>query len=253
MAAKRILITGMSGLIGGIMRRALEDKYELVALNRRAVPGIPCVQADISDFQAIEPAFEGVDVVLHLAAVARSDAPWQDVLRHNLTGTYNVFEAARQASVGRVVFASSGAVISRCELDPPYRQLVEDPDRSPPDQWATITHLSPFRPDGLYGCSKIWGEALGRHYVDCHGLSVICVRISAVLADDRPTSPRHYSVWCSHRDVTQMLEKCIAAPDDVRYDVFYAVSNNCRNYRDLEHAREVLGYEPQDSADEFGL
>ena len=71
------------------------------------------------------------------------------------------------------------------------------------------------------------------------------------MPEDRPTSPRHYSVWCSHRDVAQMLEKCITAPAELRYDVFYAVSNNRRGYRDLVHAREVLGYVPQDSADGF--
>ena len=71
------------------------------------------------------------------------------------------------------------------------------------------------------------------------------------LPDDRPITPRHFSVWCSQRDVADMLEKCIAAPDDVRYDVFYAVSNNRRSYRDLAHAREVLGDAPQDIADSF--
>jgi len=113
------------------------------------------------------------------------------------------------------------------------------------------THQSPLRPQGLYGCSKAWGEALGRHYCDQHGLSVICVRIGAVLPEDRPAAPRHFCVWCSHRDVAQMLEKCITAPEELRYDVFYAVSNNRRNYRDLAHARQVLGYEPRDGADAF--
>ena len=251
MATTRVVITGMSGLIGGIMRRALEGKYELVALNRRQVPGVQCCQADIADLGAIRPAFQGADVVLHLAAVARSEAPWEEVLEHNVIGTYNVFEAARAAGVKRVVFASSGAAISRSELDSPYRELVEGPDKPLPDRWPLVTHESPFRPHGLYGCSKVWGEALGRHYCDQYRLSVICVRIGAVLPEDRPSAARHYSVWCSQRDVAQMLEKCIAAPDQLRYDTFYVVSNNRRNYRDLAHAREVLGYVPQDSADAF--
>jgi len=248
---RRILITGMSGLIGGIMHRALEGKYELVALNRRPVPGVRCYQADISDLSAIRPAFEGVDVVLHLAAVAHGGAPWEEVLRHNVIGTYYVFEAAREAGVQRVVFASSGAVIMGYEADLPYKKLVEGPDNPLPEEWPLLTHASPFRPHGLYGCSKIWGEALGRYYCDRYGLSVICVRIGAVLPGDKPTAPRHFSVWCSHRDVAQLLEKCLIAPSELRYDIFYAVSNNRRNYRDLTHAREVLGYIPQDSADVF--
>src|SRR6266542_1643540 len=97
-----VLTTGMSGLIGQIMGRALQGKYELVALNRRPVQGVRCYQADIADFVAIRPAFEGVSVVLHLAALAVADAPWEGVLRNNVIGTYNVLEAARQAGVPRV-------------------------------------------------------------------------------------------------------------------------------------------------------
>ena len=247
----RILITGMSGLIGGIMRRALEGRYELVALNRRDVPGVCCHRADIVDLEAIRPAFEGVDVVLHLSALAQADAGLEGIVHHNVVGTYNVFEASREAGVKRVVFASSGATVSNYELDSPYSKLVAGPDQSLPDPWPMVTHLSPPRPQGLYGCSKIWGEAVGRMYSDEHKLSVICVRIGAVLENDRPNQPRQYSVWCSHRDIAQMLEECITAPDEPRFDIFYAISNNCRAYRDWTHARDVLGYGPQDSADVF--
>ena len=90
MGRTRVLVTGMSGLIGGVMRRALEGRYELVALNRRAVPGVTCHQADVSDLAAIRPAFDGVEVVLHLAAFAVAEAAWEDVLRSNVVGTYNV-------------------------------------------------------------------------------------------------------------------------------------------------------------------
>ena len=48
-----------------------------------------------------------------------------------------------------------------------------------------------------------------------------------------------------------MLERCINAPDDLLYDIFFALSDNKWAYRDLEHPREVLGYVPQDSADVF--
>src|SRR5262249_36566884 len=82
---------------------------------------------------------------------------------------------------------------------------------------------------------------------DRHGLSVLCVRIGAVVAEDRPLTPRHFSVWCSQRDVAQVLDKCVTAPSQLRYDIFYAVSNNRRNYRDFAHARAVLGHEPRDS------
>ena len=108
----------------------------------------------------------------------------------------------------------------------------------------------PVRPTGLYGASKVWGEALARHYADAHGLSMICVRIGHVTAADRPQAARDFSVWCSQRDVAQMVELAIGAPAEVRYDIFFALSDNRWGYRDLEHARRVLGFEPRDRAED---
>ena len=249
MPVPRVLITGMSGLIGSAVRKRLEGKYALRALNRGPVAGVECVRADITDLSAIEPAFAGVDVVVHLAAKVHRDAPWDGVLAHNIIGTYNVFEAARRAGVKRLIYASSGAAIGNYEREAPYSAVVAGryEGASP---WPRLTHESPARPAGLYGCSKVWGEALGRHYADDHGMSVICLRIGAVNREDRPLSPRQFSVWCSQRDVAQMVERCIEAPESVRFDIFYAVSDNKWSYRDVAHAREVVGYRPQDRAED---
>src|SRR5439155_1541650 len=102
---------------------------------------------------------------------------------------------------------------------------------------------------GVYGASKVWGEALARHYADAHRLSVLCVRIGHVTAEDRPRAPRDFSVWCSQRDIARMIEACLRAPATLRFDVFFAVSNNKWSYRDLDHARRVLGFEPLDAAE----
>ena len=58
------------------------------------------------------------------------------------------------------------------------------------------------------------------------------------------------STYLSHGDVSQILQLCIDAPDELKYDVFLATSDNRWGYRDLEHPREVLGYAPQDSAED---
>jgi len=235
MAPRRVLVTGMSGLIGGALRRHLEGTYELSALNRRSIPGVKCHAADIADLDAIAPAFAGVDTVVHLAA---------------RTGSSDVFEAARRAGVSRVVYASSGATVSAWERDPPYSALVAG-RYDEAGTWKTMTHETPLRAAGLYGASKIWGEAIARHYADAYGLSAICVRIGRVRAEDRPTSAREFSVFCSQRDVVRMLELCIAAPAALKFDTFYAVSDNRWGYRDLEHARTVLGFEPRDRAEDY--
>ena len=115
---------------------------------------------------------------------------------------------------------------------------------------ALPIYLSSLRPSGLYGVSKIWGEALGRHYSDSHNMSVLCVRIGRVHAEDRPMSPRDFSVWCSQRDIVRLLERCVDAPETLRYDIFFGASRNKWGYRDLEHPRASLGWEPVDAAEE---
>ena len=250
MAGRSVLVTGMSGLIGRALRSLLEARFDLRALNRGPVEGVPCHRADIGDLEAIAPAFEGVDTVVHLAADATSpNPPWDSILHNNVTGTYNVYEAARRAKVKRVIFASSGATISGMEKDKPYSDLVAGRYEGL-TSWPMLTHLSPVRPAALYGVSKVWGEALGRQFADTHGLSIICVRIGRVNAEDRPMSPRDFSVWCSQRDIVRLIERCVETPEALRYDIFFGTSRNKWGYRDLEHPRAVLGWEPVDAAED---
>lgn len=249
MAKKKVLVTGMNGRIGGAVLRDLGQKYEFTALNRRPMEGVRSVCADIKDLDSIRPHFDGQDVVVHLAAALGSQSTAKDLIDNNVLGTHNVFEAAKQGGVKRVVFASSGAVIRNYVLDSPWRELESGEYGKLPPSWPMITHESPIRPHGVYGCSKVWGEAVGRNYADSHGISVICIRFGWIPENDRPGGIRTYAVWCSHRDATQMVDKSISAPDSLRFDIFYAVSNNKYNYRDITHARDVIGFVPQDNSE----
>ena len=249
MAGPRVLVTGMSGLIGGALRKRLEGRVILRALNRREIVGVDCRRADIADLAAIEPAFRDIDVVVHLAAAAGGGEPWESILRQNLVGAYNVFEAARRAGVPRVIFASSGATVTGYEREEPYASLVAG-KYAGLTSWPMLTHETPLRPAALYGVSKAYGEALGRQYADEHGLSVLSIRIGRVKAEDRPTTARDFSVWLSQRDVVQILERSIHAPAELRHGVFFATSVNRWGYRDLGHARAVLGFVPEDRAED---
>lgn len=248
-ALRPVLVTGLSGLIGGTVREHLGSVYALRGLNRRVVPGVPCHQADIADLEAIQPAFAGVDTVVHLAALADGSAPWEQILRANVIGTYNVFEASRRAGVRRVVYASSGATVSGWELEMPYSALAAG-RYDEVGTWPLMTPETPPRPSGLYGVSKVWGEALARHYADAHGLSMIGLRIGHVVDEDRPQTVRDFSVWCSRRDIARSIGLAIDAPETLRYEVVFVTSRNRWGYRDLEHARRVLGFEPLDAAED---
>jgi len=239
----------MSGLIGGAVRRRLEGGYELSALNRRAVEGVRTLRADIADLEAVRPAFEGQDVVVHLAGYRGIE--WPDVLQTNVIGTYNVFEASRLAGVKRVIYASSGATVSGWQKEEPFRTLIEGRYEEVPAPWPMLTHETPIRSWSLYGAGKVWGEALAYNFSETTDLSIICLRFAVVNEEDRPRSREEVPVWCSQRDTAQMVERCIEAPDTLKFDIFNVVSASRRGFRDISHAKEVVGYEPEDSADDY--
>ena len=178
---------------------------------------------------------------MHLAA-ALGFTDWEQALSANIVGAYNVYEAARLAGVKRVVFASSGSTVRGIERMPSYDALTTGRYDDVLEQFAKVTHEA-VQPTDVYGASKVWGEAIGRYFSDVHGLSVLCVRIGWVGQDDHPKTPGQISLYLSHRDVVQMLERCIEAPPELPYDIFFATSNNRWGYQDLEHARQVLDYE----------
>ena len=247
---QNVLVTGMSGLIGSAVGRTLEGRYQLSALNRRDVPGIPTTRADIADIDGIRNAFEGIDAVVHLASAFERDG-FEGMLASNVRGTHNVFECARQARVRRVVYASSSGVTANYEQEEPYKAIVEGRYEDVPSSWSRITHADPPRPSGVYGCTKLWGEALARCYADIHNMSILCLRFSYVTESDRPDSPRRYANWTSQRDAGQAVLRCLEAPADLSYAIMYVTSNNKWGYRDIEHTKNLVGYAPEDSADVF--
>jgi uronate dehydrogenase/NAD+ dependent glucose-6-phosphate dehydrogenase len=58
-------------------------------------------------------------------------------------------------------------------------------------------------------------------------------------------------VWCSQRDATDLVDRCIEAPDSLAFDIFFGVSDNKYSYRDVSHAREVLGFQAKDRAEDY--
>jgi nucleoside-diphosphate-sugar epimerase len=260
---KTVLITGAEGNIGSRLRLALAGRYDVRALTLSPQPFASTV-ADIADLDAILPAFDHVDAVVHLAASAEVETPWADVLRNNLIGTYNVFEAARRGGAKQVVFASSNHAVGMYEYE-------GAPDIYRFGSGTMLDIAAPLRPDSLYGVSKAYGEALGRYHAEKFGMHVYCLRIGSIRADDDPRSEhvrassaawlppmneeqrlrRYAATWMSHADFARLVDACLSA-EQIRFGIYYGVSDNPYRFWSLDNARADLGWWPRDAAPPVG-
>ncbi len=245
-----VLITGAAGLIGSILRRELTGEFDLRGVDRRRAPDVDRV--DMTRRKEVDRAFQGVDAVVDLAGEPTLETPWEKVWKNNIPATKNALEAARRAGARRVVFASSNHVIGMYERDAPYSAIVSG-DYGEVDSQAIpmIAPDAPVRPDSAYALGKALGEAAGRYYADEFGLSVICLRIGTVLEENRPLTSRHFATLLTHDDLVRLVRDAVSAPDDVRFGVYFGVSDNKWRFWDLENARREIGYAPRDDAERF--
>ena len=234
-AKRRVLITGAAGRIGTGLAERLKDRYDLRLHYNRTIPEQRPVEdyvvANVANYDEVAAAVAGMDAIVHMAGQPSVQASWESVHEANIVGVRNVYEAARQAGVRKVVFASTNHVMG-----------MYDRDR----QWP-IYAAQPVRPDSLYGVSKAFGEVLGRHYYDQYGLSVICLRIGWYL--DRPKDEISRWMWLSPRDCAQVTWRAIES--EVGFGIFYAISANGGRHWDITDTMEKLGYRPEDDAERF--
>jgi uronate dehydrogenase len=222
-----ILLTGAAGSIGTALRARLPAfGWEVRSFDRVPVPGGHT--GDVTSAADLDAALTGVTAVVHLAGQP-TEAPWPVIREANIEGTVQVFEAARRAGVRRVVYASSNHAVG---FTPVGRDQPAD--------------LAP-RPDTLYGVSKVFGEALGRYYVDRYGFAVACLRIGTF--EQRPSHMRSLSTWLSPDDCARLVDACLRAPD-LDYSIVWGISANTRRMWSLAEGRR-LGYEPRDDAETY--
>ncbi len=289
MSAQNVLVTGPYGEAGEAILEHLHgrDEYELTFLNRSDHPDHETHVADIADYDAIRPAFDGQDAVIHLAAQSDAGADLEEIIDPNIVGTHNVLEAMDDAGVEKMVYASSQRVMGLYEEDHAPALYREDHP-------LLLDHESLPMPDGHYGASKVFGEHLCRLYTrrntaveQAYSLRISSVRTAKydhpygdaergvdrgeedVLTEEdevwdqsqtgswergseqyQRMVDRLKASWTSQRDFAHLLECCLR-DEDVTYDVFYAVSDNAARWFDTEHAKDVLGYDPQDDASEW--
>jgi NAD(P)-dependent dehydrogenase (short-subunit alcohol dehydrogenase family) len=229
-----ILMTGAAGRIGTMLRSRLAAPGRTLRLldvaPLTAGPGEEVVQASVTDLDAMTAACDGTDAVIHLGGLAGPD-PWDRILDVNINGGYVVFEAARRAGVGRVIFASSNHAVGFAP-----RASFPVPDYAFP------------APDTYYGVSKAAIEALAAMYHHRYGMDAICVRI--LTCAERPANARALATWLSPDDTGRLFEACLTAPRP-GYRVVFGVSANTRGgWVSLNEAKS-LGYEPRDDAEAY--
>ena len=140
MTKPKVLVTGASGLIGGLVLGNLADRYEFSGLSRHAVPGIPYTEAPITDLEAVRRAVAGQDMVVHLAGETKNDDNWDDHFQVTAGGTINVLRASAEAgTVRRVVVMSTGSTMCGWEWDDslPYGRLAAGERDLPPGSCST--------------------------------------------------------------------------------------------------------------------
>lgn len=236
---RSLLITGAAGRIGRMLTSTFGERYTLRLTDTQpiATAAHPFMQADLSSIDTLAALCDGIDTVVHLAADPSTEAVWESLLPSNIVGVYHIYEAARRAGCRRVVFASSVNAVSGYPRETQVHPLMLP------------------RAGNLYGATKAWGEVLGQHYADHHGLSVLCLRFGAVVPpdDDYWIVPDHplLHIVLTYRDCAQLVRCAVDAPDTVRYGIFHGVSNNRYQKLDLAETRAILGYQPVD--DSFAL
>lgn len=265
-----VAIVGAFGTVGTAVIDHLDDDpgYDFTYVGHREYPDREMVVADAEHVEELRPIFEGHDAVVHLALAPYDDdgdlaAQWA-----NLQMCHAVLDAAVDAGVDTLIYASTNHVVGT------YEEAYA-PDVYHPGHGITLDHEVPIRPDSLYGVGKAYGEALGRYAVDHAGIDrFFALRIGTIRGSeyDHPycmaeegvergewdrgseayaeMAARVKATWQSRRDFAHMIDRCLQT-EHAGFDVFYGVSDNDRRWFDISHARDAIGYDPRDNGEEW--
>src|SRR5689334_10575065 len=227
---KTVLMTGAGGSVGSMLRPELSGKYKLRLSDIKPITqlatGESFMRGNIESLTDMIKVSKGVDAIIHLGGFA-VEGPWDIILRSNIIGCYNMFEAARINGVKRILFATSNHACGFYRRD------------------HKIDHRVYPKPDSRYGVSKVFGEQIGSLYADKYGLEVFCIRIGNTA--HAPADKRRLSIWVSPRDLAQLMEIGIDHRD-IKFEIVYGVSGNQRSWYDNANAQR-LGYQPQDDSE----
>lgn len=229
----KLVLTGAAGRLGSYLREPLAKMCdELVSTDiiediGKLYDGERYEQADLASLDDMMRVLEGADQVIHFGAYG-DEAEFDTILGPNIIGAYNVWEAAYQHKLRRVVYASSIHAVGM---------------HSRTDFIGTDV---PHRPDTFYGLAKCFSEDLASLYWDKRGIESVCMRI---LSCAQVNNARALGSWLSYDDLIHLVTQSINTPT-TGFTVVYGVSNNDRAPVDNSNA-SFLGYRPKDNAEQF--
>ena len=230
---KKLVLTGAAGRLGSYLREPLSKladrlvSSDIVEELGTLYPGEVYVRADLTKYEEIHRLLKGADMVIHFGGYA-DEAPFDTILSPNIIGTYNVWEAACENGVRRVVYASSIHTVGM--------HLKTD------FIGTDVRH----RPDTYYGLAKCFAKDLASLYWDKRGLEAVCLRI---ISCAQVTNARALGAWLSYDDLIHLVEQAISTPT-TGFSIVYGVPNNDRVPVDNSNA-SFLGYRPRDNAERF--
>jgi uronate dehydrogenase len=229
----KLVLTGAAGRLGSYLREPLAqlaDEFvstDIVDDIGNLYDGEQYVKADLAELDDMMAVLKGADMVVHMGAYA-DEGPFEKLLGPNFVGAYNVWEAAYQNGLKRVIYGSS---IHAVGMHPKNEFIGTD---------------APHRPDTFYGLAKCFAEDLGRMYWDKRGVESVHMRI---LSCAQVTGARALGSWLSYDDLIQLVQRCVETPV-IGFSVIYGVSDNDRVPVDNSKA-SFIGYRPKDNAEQF--
>lgn len=230
---KRLLITGAAGGLGRLARERLAGMADTLRLSDVADLGAAaaheeCVPCDLGDAAAVMDLVEGCDGIVHFGGVS-TEQPFEPILNANIRGVYNLYEAARAHGRPRILFASSNHTIG-------FHPVTERLDAA-----------CEYRPDGLYGLSKVYGEQLAMLYYHKFGIETARVRIGSCFPE--PRDHRMLATWLSPDDLVAMVQAVFRVPV-LGCPVIWGASANDTAWWD-NSAAGYVGWVPQDNSEGF--
>ena len=234
---QRVLVTGSAGGVGkAVCRQLLSSGHRVTGFDRLESPaGVDSIVGDITDRSAVAQAVAGHDAIIHLAATPDEADFIGELLEPNVRGLYHVCDAARNHGVAKLVLTSSVQVVSGHRFD----ELIgiEDGPR-------VVNH---------YALTKLWLEQIGEMYARVYRMSVIAARLGWLPRDpghaqELQSSPVGTDVYLSHDDAGRFFTACVEAQmQPGQFEILFATSQPLADARvDLEPARRVVGYTPND-------